>query len=90
MTSDPKTQVAQAEEVESTTPSRIIDVGHGNMPEFDNDDIHQAALADNPAKAEKLNWTTYLAIGVCWPFRLLRTLILWLNVWLMMFPKTSF
>ena len=90
MTSYPKTQVAQAEEVESTTPSRTVDVGDDNMPEFDDDDIHQAALADNPAKAEKLSWTTYLAIGVCWPFHLLGPLILWLNVWLTMFPETSF
>lgn len=34
-------------------------------PDYDPDDIHQAALVDNPDKPEKLSWTTYAAIGVC-------------------------
>ena len=31
---------------------------------YDHDDIHQAALADNPSKAERLSWSTLLSIAV--------------------------
>ncbi len=31
---------------------------------YDHDDIHQAALADNPTKAEKPSWSTLLSIAV--------------------------
>lgn len=33
-------------------------------PSYDHDDIHQAALADNPEKPERPSWTTLLSIGV--------------------------
>lgn len=35
---------------------------------YDHDDIHQAALADNPSRAEKPSWSTLLSIAVSsWP-----------------------
>lgn len=37
---------------------------HDGPPVYDHDDIHQAALADNPDHAERLNLTTLLSIVV--------------------------
>ena len=33
-------------------------------PLYDHDDIHEAALADNPTNAERPSWSTLLSIGV--------------------------
>ena len=43
---------------------------------YDNDDIHQAALADNPVSAERPSWSTLLSIAVSQPPKALQSRLL--------------
>jgi hypothetical protein len=56
---------ARGAEVEVTEPSHL-EARHVPMVEIplDLDDPHRAALEDNPERAEKLTWTTLLAVIV--------------------------
>lgn len=56
------TKAAGVDEIEHAGTGHCA-IDHGS-PVYDHDDIHQAALADNPEHAERLNLTTLLSIVV--------------------------
>lgn len=55
------TKTASGQEIEESKPQ---DNQNESKVGFDADDIHQAALADNPPKPERPSWATLLSIVV--------------------------
>jgi hypothetical protein len=60
MTKQNDTMVAESQHLEASQPLE-------ETSSIDWDDPHRAALADNPEKAEKLSWSTILAVMVSTP-----------------------